>query len=69
MSPKMASPGLLKIAVFWNKGYNVIIYVHDITNKISLLDSNDIVDWVMWRKFGNSNISMREVHNLNFIRI
>ena len=57
----MATPGLLKIKVFWNKGYDVIIYVHDVTNKILSRDSNYIVDVVMWPKFGNSSIYMREV--------
>ena len=61
MSAKMATPGLLKIKIFWNKGYDVIIYVHDITNKILSRDSNYIVHVVMWPKFGNSNISMSEV--------
>ena len=54
MSPKMAIVGLLKIKVFWNKGYDVIISVHDVTNKILSSGSNYIVDVVMWRKFGNS---------------
>ena len=58
---KMANPGLLKIKAFWNKGYDVIIPAHDITNKILLLDSNYIVDVVMWPKFGNSSISMKDV--------
>ena len=31
---KMATPGLLKIKVFCNKGYDAIISVHDVTNKI-----------------------------------
>ena len=61
MSAKMATPGLLKIKVFWNKGYDVIISVHDVTNKILSRDSNYIIDVVMWPKFGNSSISMREV--------
>ena len=61
MSAKMATPGLLKITVFWNKGYDVIISVHDVTNKILSRDSNYIVDVVMWPKFGNTSISMREV--------
>ena len=61
MSAKMATPGLLKITVFWNKGYDVIISVDDVTNKILSRDSNYIVDVFMWPKFGNSNISMREV--------
>ena len=33
ISAKMATPGLLKIAVFWNKGYDIIIPVGDIANK------------------------------------
>ena len=61
MSAKMATPGLLKIKVFWNKIYDVIIFVHDVTNKILSHDSNYVVDLVMWPKFGNSSISMREV--------
>ena len=61
MSAKMATPGLLKITVFWNKGYDVIIPVDDVTNKILSRDSNYIVDVFMWPKFGNSSISMREV--------
>ena len=61
MSAKMATPGLLKITVFWNKGYDVIISVDDVTKKILWYDSNCIVDLFMWLKFGNSRISMREV--------
>ena len=61
MSAKMATPGLLKIKVFWNKGYDVIISVHDVTNKILSRDSNYNVNVVMWLKFGNSSISVREV--------
>ena len=54
MSAKMTTSDLLKIKVFWNKGYDVIIYVHDVTNKIISRDSNYIVDVVMWPKFDNS---------------
>ena len=61
MSAKMATPDLLKIKIFWKKGYDVIIYVYDVTSKILLCDSNYIVDVVMWPKFGNPSISMREV--------
>ena len=61
MSAKMATLGLLKITVFWNKGYDVIISVDDVTNKFISGDSNYIVDVFMWPKFGNSSISMREV--------
>ena len=61
ISAKMATPGLLKTTVFWNKGYDAIVPAHDVTNKILLRDSNYIVDVVMWPKFGNSSISVREV--------
>ena len=40
MSTKMATPGLLKIMMFWNKGYDVIISVDDVANKILSRDSN-----------------------------
>ena len=47
ISAKMATPGLLKIAVFSNKGYVVIIPVDDATNKILSRDSNYIADVFM----------------------
>ena len=61
MSAKMASPGLLKITVFWNKGYDVITSVHIVTKKILSRDSSYIVDEIIWPKIGNSSISMGEV--------
>ena len=61
MSAKIAIPGLLKTTVLWNKGYDIIILVHDITNKMLSRDTNYIVVVVMWPKFGNSSISTREV--------
>ena len=61
LSAKTATPGLLKKTVFWNKGYDAIIPVDHITNKILSHDSNYIVDVFMWPKFGNSSVSMREV--------
>ena len=61
MSTKITTPGLLKIRVFWNNGYDVIIFVDDVTNKILSRDSNYIIDAVMWPKFGNCTISMRKV--------
>ena len=60
MSAKLATLGLLKIKMFWNKGYHVIISVYDVTSKILSRDSNYIVHTVMQSKFGNSSISMRE---------
>ena len=47
--------------MFYNEGYDVIIYVQDVTNKILANDSNYNVDVVMSPKFGNFSISTREV--------
>ena len=63
MSAKVATLGLLKIKVFWNKGYEVTISVYDVISKNFLRDSNHIVDVVMWPKFVNSSTSMREVRS------
>ena len=57
----MATPGLLKIKIFWKKAYDVIISAHDVTNTILSCNSNYNVNVVMWQKFGNSSISLREV--------
>ena len=43
------------------KDYGAIILEHDFTNKILSRDLNYIVDAVMWLKFSNSSISIREV--------
>ena len=59
-SGKMASSGLPKVTAFWN-GYDVIIFVYDVTSNTLLCDSNYIVDVVMSSKFGNSSITLREV--------
>ena len=61
ISAKLAPAGLLKIKIFQNKTYDVIIAAYDVTNKILSCDSNFIVDVVMRLKFGNFSISMREV--------
>ena len=61
MSAKLATLGLLKIKVFWNKGYDVITFVCDVTNKILSRDLNYIVDVGMGPKFVNSRIPMRQV--------
>ena len=61
MLEKSATPAFLKIKIFQNKGYDVIIPNCDMTNKILSCNSNHIVDVVMWPNFGNSSISMREV--------
>ena len=43
MSAKLSTPGLLKITVFLNKGYDVLISIDDVINKILSRDSNYIV--------------------------
>ena len=60
-SGKIATHALLKIRVFWKKGFYVIYSVYDVTNKILSYDSNYIMDLVMCPKFGNSKICIREV--------
>ena len=60
-SVKMAAPGLLKVKVFWNKGYDVIIPANDVTNKTLSRNSNYVVDMFMWSKFRDSSISLRKV--------
>ena len=44
ISGKMATPDLLKIEVFLNIGYDVIIAVNDAINKVLSLDSDYIID-------------------------
>ena len=64
----MATPGFLKIKVFWNKSYDVIISVLDLSNKILSWHSTHIIDYIIWPKFGKSSISMIEV-NFNSTQI
>ena len=61
MSVKIANLSLPKIKIFWNKDYDIIIFFYDVTNKILSHVPAYIVDMVMWPKFGNPSISMREV--------
>ena len=61
MLAKLATLGYLKTKIFQNKGYEVIISLHDNTNKILLRESKYIVDVFMWLKFGYYSISRREV--------
>ena len=58
MSAKLAIAGLLKITVFWNKGYGIIASMT--SSNILWHDSNYIVNVVIWSKFGNSG-TMKEV--------
>ena len=47
MPAKMATLGFLKIMVFLNKGYGVIIFVYDVTNTILSRDSIYVVNVLM----------------------
>ena len=47
MSAISATLGILNLEVFQNKGYDVIISVHDVANKILSRGSKDIVDGIM----------------------
>ena len=61
ISAKLTTLGLLKVKIFWDKGYAILISIHDVTNNLLLRDSNYIADVVMWPKFDNSTLSMKEV--------
>ena len=58
MSANMATLGLLKMKIFGNKGYGIVISFHDVTNNILLRESYYIVDSVIRPHFGDSSISM-----------
>ena len=60
MSAKMTTPDLLKKTVFWSKDYDLSISVDDVTNKVLSRDSNYFEGVLMWPKFGNPIISVRE---------
>ena len=64
MPAKLAFLSLLKIKVFWNKGYDVVISVNAVSNKILLCDSNYIVDVSC-----DQGLVTLSFHNLNFIKI
>ena len=61
MSAKLGTLGLLKVKVVWTKSYDVMPFVYNFTNKILSSDSNYNLDVVIWSKFGNSSIFMKEV--------
>ena len=61
MPAKLATPGLPKIIIFWNKGYDIIIKVCDINSKTLSNVTNYIVNAVMLRKFYSSSKSLKDV--------
>ena len=46
MSAKLATLGFLEIKAFWKNGCDVILSVHDVTNRILSGNLHDIVDVV-----------------------
>ena len=52
MSTELATPDLLKIKVFWNKGFEWIISIHESTIKILSKTSNYEADEVMGPNVG-----------------
>ena len=47
MSAKIATLGIRKMKLFQSKGYDVVIFIYDVINKVLLLDLNCAVDVVM----------------------
>ena len=60
MSAKLATVVVLKIKTFLYKGYDIMISLHEATKRILSRESNHIGNMVMWPKFGNSSITIRE---------
>lgn len=56
---KLATLGIVKKLVLWNKYYDVITYTHDIT-RIPSSDLDYIVEMVIWPKSCYSSISIGE---------
>ena len=64
----MAALGLLKMNIFWNKGCDIIMSVHDFTNKILSHDPNYIVIWSCDRSFVTITFLWEKMYSY-FIRI
>ena len=72
MSAKLATLDLLKIKVFRNKGFDVIVFVHGIINKMLSRDSNYIVDLGcghLTKVWQLQHFYDRNYHYLNFVKI
>ena len=70
ISANLATPGLLKKAIFWNEGCYVIISGNYATSKILSRYSNYTLNWVIWAKFdSNSCVLRKKLYIFNFIRI
>lgn len=58
---KFVTLDFLETKVCWNKTYDVIVCVYNITSNILLHDSDYIIDVVIWLMFGSSSISKSKV--------
>ena len=61
MSGEIATIGLVKTKLFWNKSIDVIISVFDVIDKTLSRDLNNILDMLMLPTFDSSSIAMRKV--------
>ena len=68
MSAKLATLGLLKVKVFWNKDYDVIISVCDVTKKFLSRDLNYIVDVVCDQSLVTSAFLWEELSEPQFYK-
>ena len=59
MSARMATLDLPKIKLFWNKSYDVMVFVYDASNNI--LSRDLILQMLLCDMFGNSSISRKTV--------
>ena len=57
MPAKVTTPGLLKIKIFQNKGYDVKILEYCVTKEILSRNSNYIVDDFLMGGLGSSSIT------------
>ena len=65
ISARITTLGLVKIKVSWKKGYDIKIFVYDVTNKILSRESNYIVDVIIC----NSSIPVRKVITVSILRV
>ena len=64
ISAKLDNPDLLKVKVFWNNGYDIIIFVFFVVGETKFFDMTQIllskILLPIWAKFVDSSISIRE---------
>ena len=62
ISAKMATLSLLTVKVFWNKGHDLILFVHGVNKKLLSWYSDCIVVFVIlpksWFKFNNLRVAL-----------